>query len=114
MALAFPSISREEHFAQKLHAYTLPRTGRPNSRVKDLIDLVLLMEAGALKPERLRNAIRDTFSRRATHELPPVLEAPPDFWGPAFERLAEECRIHADMDAWFEELRQFLVVNLRD
>ena len=60
-APSFPSISREEHFAQKLHAYTLPRTGRLNSRVKDLIDLVLLMEAGALNPERLRNAISETF-----------------------------------------------------
>ncbi|MBW0000818.1 MAG: nucleotidyl transferase AbiEii/AbiGii toxin family protein [Verrucomicrobia bacterium] len=79
-APAFPSISREEHFAEKLHAYTLPRTGQPNSRVKDLIDLVLLMETGALNPERLRNAVRDTFSRRGTHELPIVLEPPPTFW----------------------------------
>ena len=37
-----PAISREEQFAEKLHAYTLPRTGRPNSRVKDLVDMVLL------------------------------------------------------------------------
>lgn len=39
------SIAREEHFAQKLHAYTMPREGRTNSRVKDLVDLVLLIEA---------------------------------------------------------------------
>lgn len=31
----FPSISREEHFAQKLHAYTLPRSDRMNTRVKE-------------------------------------------------------------------------------
>lgn len=31
-APAFPSISREEHFAQKLHAYTLPRTERLSTR----------------------------------------------------------------------------------
>jgi Nucleotidyl transferase AbiEii toxin, Type IV TA system len=35
-----PAISREEQFAEKLHAYTLPRTGRPNTRVKDLVDMV--------------------------------------------------------------------------
>ncbi|MEO5712410.1 MAG: nucleotidyl transferase AbiEii/AbiGii toxin family protein [Luteolibacter sp.] len=33
----FPTISREEHFAQKIHAYTLPRGERANTRVKDLI-----------------------------------------------------------------------------
>jgi hypothetical protein len=27
-----PTISREEQFAEKLHAYSLPREGRPNSR----------------------------------------------------------------------------------
>jgi hypothetical protein len=38
----FPSISREQQFAEKLHAYTLPRPeGRPNSRVKDLVDMNL-------------------------------------------------------------------------
>ena len=40
----FPAVSPEEQFAEKLHAYTLPRVGRENSRVKDLVDLVLLIE----------------------------------------------------------------------
>jgi hypothetical protein len=39
-----PAVSREEQFAEKLHAYSLPREGRPNSRVKDLVDLALLIE----------------------------------------------------------------------
>ena len=38
------AVSPEEQFAEKLHAYTLPREGRPNSRVKDLVDLILLIE----------------------------------------------------------------------
>src|SRR5438093_1128058 len=92
-APSIPSISREEHFAQKLHAYTLPREGQPNSRVKDLIDLVLLMDSDSLDPERLRNALRDTFARRGTHKLPATLEPPPEFWRPVFRRLAEECGI---------------------
>ena len=41
-----PAISREEQFAEKLHAYSLPRAGSPNSRVKDLVDLVLLVDSG--------------------------------------------------------------------
>jgi hypothetical protein len=40
----FPAISKEQQFAEKLHAYTLPRPeDRPNSRVKDLIDMNLLI-----------------------------------------------------------------------
>ena len=107
-----PSISREEHFAQKLHAYTLPREGQPNSRVKDLIDLVLLIDSASLNPERLRNAIRDTFARRATHELPRRLQPPPEFWQPVFRRLAEECGISADIDAQFEMVRQFFDTHI--
>ena len=55
----FPSISREEHFAQKLHAYTMPRQDRANTRVKDLVDLVLLIESAAMDAERLRRDIAD-------------------------------------------------------
>jgi hypothetical protein len=38
-------IPREQQFAEKVHAYTLPRS-TPNSRVKDLVDLALLVRAG--------------------------------------------------------------------
>jgi predicted nucleotidyltransferase component of viral defense system len=38
----FKMISVEQQFAEKLHAYTLPRENRTNTRVKDLIDMVLL------------------------------------------------------------------------
>jgi hypothetical protein len=58
-----PAISREEQFAEKLHAYSLPREGRPNSRVKDLVDLLLLIESGTLDAERLRQCIEATFRR---------------------------------------------------
>ena len=39
---AFRMISREQQFAEKLHAYTRPRLDRDNSRVKDLVDLLLM------------------------------------------------------------------------
>ena len=42
--IAVPALSVEQHWAEKLHAYTRPREGRTNTRVKDLIDLVLLIE----------------------------------------------------------------------
>jgi hypothetical protein len=38
---SLPIISAEQQFAEKLHAYTLPRGERVNTRTKDLIDMVL-------------------------------------------------------------------------
>src|SRR5207247_428712 len=38
-------IAREQQFAEKIHAYTLPRNAA-NSRVKDLVDLALLIGSG--------------------------------------------------------------------
>ena len=111
-APSFTSISREDHFAQKLHAYTLPREGEGNTRVKDLIDLVLLMDSGSLDFERLRDALRDTFARRATHQLPTTLEPPPNFWNPVFRRLAEECGINSDIDSQFDRFQQFFNAHI--
>ena len=58
------------HFAEKLHAYTRPRTGTPNSRVRDLADMVLLIQLGLRADGDLRAAIDATFTRRATHPVP--------------------------------------------
>lgn len=112
----FPTIPREEHFAQKLHAYTIPRGERTNTRVKDLVDLVLLIDSGLLNLDRLKRDIADTFRRRATHEVPGQLEAPPDFWAPVFAKLAEECSISGDINAQFERVRDFMenLWNSRD
>jgi hypothetical protein len=49
----FPAVSTEEQFAEKLHAYTLPRESRENTRVKDLVDLILLIERTKLDAARL-------------------------------------------------------------
>ena len=104
---SFPTISREEHFAQKLHAYTLPRGERANTRVKDLIDLVLLIDSETLDMDRLRRDIAATFARRITHPLPDSLDAPPDFWGPVFVKLAAECGIDGDIRVQFEKVRDY-------
>ena len=38
------ALSREQHWAEKLHAHTRPRAGAASSRVRDLLDLVFLIE----------------------------------------------------------------------
>ena len=103
----FPSISREEHFAQKIHAYTMHRGDRSNTRVKDLIDLVLLIDADNMDQERLKRDIMDTFKRRETHPVPSVLAPPPEFWKPVFAKLAAGCGIDGDINAQFEKVSRY-------
>lgn len=98
----FPAVSPEEQFAEKLHAYTLPRAGRENTRVKDLVDLALLIELTKLDAARLPTAIRETFQRRKTHDLPSTLPAPPPSWANTFSEMAAECEIEPDIEKHFE------------
>jgi hypothetical protein len=103
---AVPMISRQQQFAEKLHAYTLPRSST-NSRVKDLVDMALLIRSGQLAPEGAADALRLTFVRRQTHELPSVLLKPPPEWQGRFDSLAEECQLPANMGALFAEVEAF-------
>ena len=99
-------ISREQQFAEKIHAYTLPRSSQ-NSRVKDLADLTLLIGDGQLDQQRVINALRLTFARRNTHALPAGLSAPPEDWQTPFRVLAEECGIDSNIAAVFDIVRKF-------
>lgn len=62
-----PMIAREQQFAEKIHAYTLPRNAA-NSRVKDLVDLALLIGSSGLDKQRIMDALRLIFERRGTHD----------------------------------------------
>src|SRR5438128_2674411 len=77
----------ETHIAEKLHAYTLPRS-RPNSRIKDLPDLALLGTIRAIDATQLRAAIAQTFAFRGTHAAPTALPEPPTAWAGTYEVLA--------------------------
>lgn len=107
-AVAFASISREQQFAEKYHAYTLPRGRRQNSRVRDLVDLVLLIQESKLDAERLREAVSATFRRRKTHQIPDQVPAPPDDWAGPFLAMAQDCGILGDIHAAAKTLTQFI------
>ena len=102
-------ISREQQSAEKLHAYTLPRPVSPNSRVRDLVDMVLLIESGTLSPEKVREALSTTFERRSTHTLSATFTPPPEEWGAPFRALAEECGLALGLEQALEMLRRFHV-----
>jgi hypothetical protein len=100
-------IAREQQFAEKIHAYTLPRNAA-NSRVKDLVDLALLIGSGGLDKQRILDALRLTFERRGTHDLPTGLVPPPADWQIPFQALAEECGLSADVAAVFAGVQEYL------
>ncbi len=110
-AVLVPALSAEQHWAEKVHAYTRPRDAA-NSRVRDLVDLVLLIERGNLSSDRIRTAVDATFARRSTHAVPGVVPAPPSDWAKPFEVLAVECGIepsvnlaHARVETFWRALR---------
>lgn len=100
-------IAREQQFAEKVHAYTLPRTAA-NSRVKDMVDLALLIKSGGLEKRRILDALHLTFERRGAHDLPVALVTPPMDWQIPFRALAEECGLPTDVAAVFATVQQFL------
>ncbi len=100
-------ITREQQFAEKIHAYTLPRNSA-NSRVKDLVDLALLIGSGELNHKRIQDALHLTFERRTTHMLRAQLPSPPVDWQRPFQALARECGISTDIAAVFAGVQAYL------
>jgi hypothetical protein len=97
-----------QHFAEKVHAYSFPWRGRPNTRVRDLVDMVLLLDTGLLEPTTTAAGLRLTFARRATHPLPAVLLPPPEGWATPFAALAAEVALaERTADAAFARVARF-------
>ena len=101
-----PVISAEQQFAEKLHAYTLPRQ-TPNSRVKDLVDLLILVRTGAMDPEKVKKAAATTFNRREKQPFPPVFPGPPDNWTLPFRKLISECAITIEIGPAVSEIKKY-------
>ena len=97
----------DQQFAEKIHAYTLPRE-RENSRTRDLIDLVLLTQQGLPPKERVLRALHATFNRRKTHPLPPKLDPPPESWREPYAALAVEYGLSAStIEAAYDDLSAY-------
>jgi len=100
-------ISCEQQFAEKLHAYTSPRNESANSRVRDLVYMVLLIQSGTMTADKTAGAVRITFDHRKTLALPKVLPRPPAEWQKAYSALPREWRISWQIDDAFLVLRTF-------
>lgn len=86
-----PVLPVEAQAAEKIHAYTRTygKDGESSSRVKDLVDLVVMAQRTVLRARDLRAALDRVFAQRATHPLPRALPAPPSDWTPRYRKLVE-------------------------
>ncbi|HKQ47597.1 MAG TPA: nucleotidyl transferase AbiEii/AbiGii toxin family protein [Phycisphaerae bacterium] len=102
------AIPRAQQFAEKLHAYTYPWTDRPNTRTKDLVDMLLLIEKGLAPDDELRRAIHATFDTRKRQAVPHDLVVPPDSWQEDFAAMAREVDLStSDITLGFNNLTDF-------
>jgi len=83
--LCYPIV---QQIADKVHAYTRPRPAGISTRVKDVIDILLIAEVQTFQRTSLHNALEATFSYYNTHPLPMILPDPPVSWMTQFRQLA--------------------------
>lgn len=108
--LALPAIPLPQHLAEKVHAYT--RTygtfGRPSTRPKDLVDILLIETSTTIDADALRDALESTFAERALQPLPAVLPPPPAGWAEPYKRLAGTVDVDGNLSAAFASAAAFL------
>ena len=88
-------VDRSQHFAEKLHALTRTYTSRPSTRVRDLVDLVLLIDDGLQPDARLYDTVVHVFEVRTSHPLPEELPDPPADWSVRYRELADDLDVSA-------------------
>ncbi|CAN5714814.1 hypothetical protein BH10CYA1_BH10CYA1_64190 [soil metagenome] len=96
---------KEEVFAEKIHAYTTPRENE-NTRVKDMLDLALLIGDG-LDPRKTKTAIVGVFKIRKTHDVPAELLRPPGNWTTVFAELVQDTDIDMNLNEAFSTVSAF-------
>jgi hypothetical protein len=102
------AIPRSQQFAEKLHAYSFPWTDRENTRSRDLVDMVLLIERGGLDPDEVRHAVEATFTNRQRQDAPAQLAPPPRAWSSEFPAMAVEAGLSTtDLDGAFVIVETF-------
>lgn len=94
-----PIVPLERQVAEKLHAYTGTYGSREqgSTRVKDLIDLILISDLAVLDADRLRAALESTFDTRARQPLPDALPSPPTAWARPYAELAQAVGIASNL-----------------
>ncbi len=105
---SFEVVDRNQHFAEKLHALTQTYGDRPNTRTRDLVDLLMLVEDGLQPTSGLHASVRHVFAVRGTHEVPADVPDPPPDWAETYPALAADLDLDAKtIDRAMKDLRVF-------
>lgn len=86
-------VAPAQHFAEKLHAYTRDYGERPNTRVRDLVDMVLLIDEGLEPDVRCVRIVEHLFKVRGTHPVPNEVPDPPAGWESGYATLSAHLEI---------------------
>lgn len=104
----FRVISLPQHFAEKIHAFTRPWEDRENTRVKDLVDIALILEMAQPDPGVTRFTLESVFGGRESHPLPSRIPDPPDSWAATYARDSAGINLAStEIDEAMELLRNF-------
>lgn len=101
----------EHHIAEKIHALTFPRDVT-NSRVKDLVDLFLIFKFEKFSNEKVKNCIRETFTKRNTHEVPIELPIPDESWEKPFKNMMDSIDEKVTIQEAFQFVNQYFKSHL--
>lgn len=103
-AVAISAVDVAQHAAEKAHAYArVYAYERSSTRVKDLVDLVLMVEAGLLDAAAWGRRLGHVYRVRDAAVPPKALVEPPPSWGAPYAALAAELRLGArDLAAAYE------------
>jgi Nucleotidyl transferase AbiEii toxin, Type IV TA system len=108
-------VDPKQHFAEKVHAFTRSYGDRPNTRVRDLPDMVLLIDDGLQPTPELFSIVSRLFEARAGSALPVELPDPPSFWRENYPVLATELEVSAKtLDEAMTLARNFWAALLRN
>ena len=102
-------VPLSQHVAEKIHAYTrIYSHVHGSSRVKDLIDLVLISSHLTLFATDLSRALFTTFSTRRFQTIPVFLPRPPAAWETPYRGLANEVALEQRLEEGWEAASAFL------
>ncbi|WP_110208011.1 nucleotidyl transferase AbiEii/AbiGii toxin family protein [Nocardioides daejeonensis] len=92
-----PAVDVAQHAAEKFHAMARTYAGdRPSSRVKDLVDVVLLAEAGLVPNPDLSDRLRTVWQVRDGVPPPEQIPSFPASWEHDYAAMANELDLGID------------------
>jgi hypothetical protein len=98
-------ISAAQHLAEKLHAICRDRGGLESNRVKDLFDVVVLLEDGVAAPSVIE-VLADVFRVAGDTPISRLGQPVPEAWRARYTALAEANELGVSFDEAIQRHRQ--------